>query len=45
MSTKYTTGKPSSSWDQCQTFSPSDTYDMPRAGFEPAQNLKSDFVE
>ena len=29
----------------CQTFSPSQISDTPRAGFEPAQNLSSDFVE
>ena len=34
-----------SSRDHCQRFSPSQISDTPRAGFEPAQNLSSDFVE
>ena len=34
-----------SSRDHCQRSSPSRIYDTPRAGFEPAQNLSSDFVE
>ena len=31
--------------DHCQRSSPSQISDTPRAGFEPAQNLSSDFVE
>ena len=31
--------------DHCQRFSPSRIFDMPRAGFEPAKNLSSGFVE
>ena len=31
--------------DHCQTFSPSQISETRRAGFEPAQNLSSDFVE
>ena len=34
-----------SSWDHCQRSSPSRISDTPRAGFEPAQNLSSSFVE
>ena len=34
-----------SSRDHCQGFSPLLIFDMPRAGFEPAQNLSSDFAE
>ena len=34
-----------SSWDHCQRSTPSQISDMPRAGFEPAQNLSSDLVE
>ena len=34
-----------SSRDHCQRSSPSRISDTPRAGFEPAQNLSSDFVE
>ena len=34
-----------SSQDHCQRFSQSQTFDTPRAGFESAQNLSSDFVE
>ena len=34
-----------SSWDHCQRSSPSRISDTPRAGFEPVQNLSSDFVE
>ena len=34
-----------SSWDHCQRSSPSRISDTPRAGFEPAQNLSSGFVE
>ena len=34
-----------SSQDHCQRFSPSHISDNPPAGFEPAQNLSSDFVE
>ena len=34
-----------SSWDHCQRFSPSWISDTSRAGFEPAQNLNSGFVE
>ena len=37
--------QPYSSWDQCQRFSPSQISNMQRAGFEPAENLISDFVE
>ena len=33
------------SWDHCQRSSLSRISDMPRAGFEPAQNLISGFVE
>ena len=33
-----------SSWDHCQRLSPSQISDMLRAGFEPAQNLSSDFI-
>ena len=31
--------------DHCQRFSPSQIFDTPQAGFEPAQNLISDFVK
>ena len=31
--------------EHCQRSSPSRISDMPRAGFEPAQNLSSGFVE
>ena len=31
--------------DHCQRFSPSQIFDTPQAGFEPAQNLSSDFVK
>ena len=34
-----------SSWDHCQRSSPSRISDMPRAGFEPEQNLSSGFAE
>ena len=34
-----------SRWKHCQRFSPSQISDTPRAGFEPARNLSSDFVE
>ena len=34
-----------SSRDHCQRSSPSQISDTPRAGFEPAQDLSSDFVE
>ena len=34
-----------SSWDHCQRSSPLRISDTPRAGFEPVQNLSSDFVE
>ena len=34
-----------SSRDHCQRFSPSQISDTPQAGFEPAQNLSSHFVE
>ena len=34
-----------SSWDHCQRSSPSQIFDMLRAGFEPVQNLISGFVE
>ena len=34
-----------SSWDHCQRSSPSRISDMPRAGFEPSQNLSSGLVE
>ena len=34
-----------SSWDHCQRSSPSRISDMPRAEFEPAQNLSSGLVE
>ena len=34
-----------SSRDHCQRSSPSRISDTPRAEFEPAQNLSSDFVE
>ena len=34
-----------SSWDHCQRSSPSWISDIPRAGFEPAQNLTSGLVE
>ena len=34
-----------SSWDDCQISSPSRISDTPRAGFGPAQNLGSGFVE
>ena len=34
-----------SSRDHCQRSSPSQISDTPRAGFEPAQNLSSGFVE
>ena len=34
-----------SSWDHCQRFSTSQISDKPRAGFEAAQNMSSDFVE
>ena len=34
-----------STLDHCQRSSPSRISDTPRAGFEPAQNLSSDFVE
>ena len=34
-----------SSRDHCQRYSPSRISDMPRAGFEPAQNLSSGLVE
>ena len=34
-----------SSWDYCQRSSPSRISNMPRAGFEPAQNLSSGLVE
>ena len=34
-----------SSRNQCQRFSPSRISDTPQAGFEPAQNLSSSFVE
>ena len=34
-----------SSWDHCQRSSPLQISDMPRAGFEPVQNLRSGFVE
>ena len=34
-----------SSRDHCQRSSPSRISDTPRAGFEPVQNLSSDFVE
>ena len=34
-----------SSWDQCQRTSPSRISDTPLAGFEPAKNLSSGFVE
>ena len=34
-----------SSRDHCQRFSPSRISDTPRAGFEPALNPSSDFVE
>ena len=34
-----------SSRDHCQRFSLSQISDTPQAGFEPAQNLSSDFVE
>ena len=33
-----------SSRNHCQRSSPSQISDMPRAGFEPAQNLSSDLV-
>ena len=33
------------SQDHCQWFSPSQISDMPRAGFEPTQNLKSGFTD
>ena len=36
---------PISSRDHCQRSSPSRISDTPRAGFEPAQNLSSDFVD
>ena len=32
-----------SSWDHCQRSSPSQIFDMLRAGFEPVQNLSSGF--
>ena len=34
-----------SSQNHCQRFSPSQISDTPLAGFEPAQNLSSGFVE
>ena len=34
-----------SSWDDCKRSLPSQISDMPRAGFEPAQNLSSGIVE
>ena len=34
-----------SRWDHCQRSSASPISDTPRAGFEPAQNLSSSFVE
>ena len=34
-----------SSRDHCQRFAPSQFSDTPQAGFEPARNLSSDFVE
>ena len=34
-----------SGWDHCQRFSPCKISDTPQAGFEPAQNLSSGFVE
>ena len=34
-----------SSRDYCQRFSPLKISDTPRAGFQPAQNLSSDFVK
>ena len=34
-----------SSREHCQKFSPSHICDTPQAGFEPAQNLSSNFVE
>ena len=34
-----------SSWDHCQRFLTLRISDMPQAGFEPAQNLSSGFVE
>ena len=34
-----------SSRGHCQRFLPSQTSYMPQAGFEPAQNLDSDFVQ
>ena len=33
------------SWDHCQSSSPSQISDTQQAGFEPAQNLDSGFVE
>ena len=33
------------SWDHCQRFLPSQIFDIPRAGFEPTQNLSPDFVK
>ena len=37
--------RPISSLDHCQRSSPSRISNTPRAGFEPAQNLISSFVE
>ena len=34
-----------SSWDYCERSSPSRIFSMTQAGFEPVQNLSSDFVE
>ena len=34
-----------SSWNHCQRSSRSRIFDTQRAGFEPAQNLSSDFAE
>ena len=34
-----------SSQDHCQRFSPLQISEMPQAGFEPAQNLSSGFIE
>ena len=34
-----------SSWDHCPWFSPLQISDTPQTGFEPPQNLSSDFIE